>query len=254
MRVSSHAKTSLTPAKPAFPSPPTLSLSGASRHSLEYNWQAIRGDDAPDALGNAVIRSVGQPGAAGLRITLAGVFVSDLSVNGAFDVITLSRGSLAEQVQILDSQFERISGSVLSADAETEDYGRYNVDRVDIHRSRFLKIGGAVAALYRGATDESTFGPFATVSDCVIENVGLSARNRSDASLLFHGVQHTSVHHNQFRHSAPIIVRHTVGLPQTTIADNQFVDTATPRLEELNYKGESRATLRDNRMTGEPAQ
>lgn len=207
----------------------------------------ISGSDSPDAVGNVVIRSAAAPAAADLAIDLRRVRCVDMDVNHSFSVIALSKSSHATSIDIVDSKFEQISGGVLMADREADDYGRYNVERVRIVRSAFRDIGGPVAAIYRGGTDESTFGPHFTLEASLLDDVGKNKRNRAQASVLLHGVQHAQVSGNRFIESAPLVVRHTVGVPQTRISDNQFLDTDMPTLAELNWPGEMRVTLEDNR-------
>ena len=212
----------------------------------------ISGSDSPDAVGNVVIRTASAPPAADLAIDMRRVRVADLDVNHSYSVIALSKSSHAGSIRIVDSSFDNISGGVLMADRESDDYGRYNVERVEIVRSAFRKIGGPLAAIYRGGTDESTFGPHFQLRDSLLEDVGRNKRNRAQASVLLHGVQHAQVSGNRFRDCAALAVKHTVGVPQTQISDNQFIDTVMPQLAELNWPGEFRAVVKDNRGGGQP--
>ena len=59
-----------------------------------------------------------------------------------------------------------------------------------------LDIGGAVLSVYRGGTDESTFGPTVSMRDNVLEEVGRSRRNRTSASMALHGAQTVTITDN----------------------------------------------------------
>lgn len=214
---------------------------------------AIDGSLAPDAVGNAVVRTAPFPIQANMRVELERIDVRGLTVNKSFNVLTLGKGALADRVSIRDSSFAGISGAIVSADAETEDFGRYNAEYLDIVDSTFADVGGPVASVYRGGTDESTFGPSVTITGNTLTNVGTVATHGTPASIWLHGVQTTLIARNIFTTSAPVRLVHTVGTPSSTVAGNTFNATPPPILEELNYKGEPRIVLQDNRFTKKPA-
>jgi poly(beta-D-mannuronate) lyase len=216
--------------------------------NLQLAGVTIDGALAPDSVGNAVIRTTAFPLQRNLEIELAGITVRGLTVNKAFNVLTLGKGALADRVSIKNSAFSKISGAVVSAESETEDFGKYNVEYLDIVDSNFVDIGGPIASVYRGGTDESTFGPFVNVTGNALDGVGKIAA----ASLLLHGVQTARIERNVVAKSAPVRVVHTVGTPDTLIAGNTFSGTPGPVTEELNFKGEPRAVLRDNLFTSAP--
>jgi len=222
--------------------------------SLRLVNLTIDGVSAPDSVGNAAIRTTIYPVQSNFVIEMNGVIVKNLSVNKSFDVIKLGKSTFADRITIRDSKFSDITGSLLLAAAETEDYGQYNAEYVDIARTKFKNIGGPIVNLYRGGRDESTFGPHFTLVKSNLKNVGKSGNNASGVSLLLHGVQYTEVSENQIEGSAPFQVRHTVGRPQTRIAKNSFVATPEIQVSELNYKGEKqRAVLVDNEFSKDAA-
>jgi poly(beta-D-mannuronate) lyase len=206
----------------------------------------IDGELAPDSVGNAVIRTTIYPIQSNFLIEMDGVTVRNLDVNKAFHVINLGKSSFADRVTITNSLFENVTGSILLAAAETEDYGQYNAEYVTVADSQFTNIGSAAFNIYRGGRDESTFGPHVAINGSVFTNVGRSGNNASGVSLLLHGVQYADIDKNTFTNSAPLAVRHTVGRPQTAIENNVFSDTAEPVLEELNYEGKHRAVVTGN--------
>lgn len=205
----------------------------------------IDGALAPDSVGNAVIRTSAFPLKANFRVELDAVTVRDLVVNKSFAVLAIGKGALADRVTIRDSLFAGITGPIVSAQAETDDFGRYNVEYLDIADSTFTDVGGPAAAVYRGGTDESTFGPIVTVSGNTFRNVGRTGAGQG-ASIHLHGVQVASLAGNSFENAAPPVVEHTVGTPATAIVGNRFAQTPPPVVRELVFPGEPRAELRDN--------
>ncbi|WP_108810546.1 chondroitinase-B domain-containing protein [Sphingorhabdus sp. Alg231-15] len=218
--------------------------------SLRLANLTIDGDMAPDSVGNAVIRTTIFPIQSNFLIDLDGVNVTNLDVNRSFHVIALGKSSLADRVSIKNSNFINISGSVLQAAAETEDYGQYNAEYVDISDSNFQDIGGEIFNIYRGGRDESTFGPHFSLTGSNFMNVGRSKNNISGASMVLHGVQEAAISDNNFLDAAPIKIVHTVGRPQTLVSGNKAQNMPEPILQELNYEGTHRATLSDNRFEG----
>ena len=84
--------------------------------------------------------------------------------------------------------------------------------------------------LYRGGTDESTFGPHLEISGSTLDRVGRDKRNKSGASVFLLGVQVADVNDNAFLDSAPILVTQTVGGPVTKIVSNRFERTPAPEI------------------------
>ncbi len=210
----------------------------------------IVGDEAPDAVGNAVFRTEAAPAASAVRLRLERVKVSNLRVNAGFDVVALAKNTMVEDVSIVDSDFSQISGRVLSATSENDDYGRYNVESLRIEKSRFTDIGGPIAAIYRGGTDESTFGPRLVLRDSTLTRVGLGPKQREPAALALHGAQQTEISGNEIRDSGGFALTHTVGEPMTRIVGNTFEATPEPSVRELNYRGAARADIHGNQIKG----
>jgi poly(beta-D-mannuronate) lyase len=98
--------------------------------------------------------------------------------------------------------------------------------------------------LYRGGSDESTFGPHLTMSNNQLNAIGEGKRNKTKASLFLHGVQVTNVKENTLKNSAPIKVEHTVGEPKTSIVNNQFSQKIS--VVELRVSGPHTAELSNN--------
>lgn len=188
--------------------------------SLKLENLAILGSAAPDQAGNAVIRTRPGSGAANYTLVLEDVKISDLKVNRAFDVIAMGKDTLADGVTLRRVEVEGVTGSVLAAAAETDDRGTYNAERVTIEDSRFAQIGGPAVDLYRGGTDESTFGPELRIVRSRFDRVGGDA-----PSLRMHGVQRAELVGNDFKRSGAVRFVRTVGEPVLLASGNRFVET-----------------------------
>ena len=210
------------------------------------------GEDAPDVVGNALIRTSAKPLLANFVLELDDVSVSNLTVNRAFDVIALGKGSMADRLKISNSRFDNISGKVVAADSETENYGRYNAEYLTISNSRFTNVAGHIVALYRGGTDESTFGPHFVFEKNEIAKSGLKPIAGEAASIYLLGVQDALVEKNSFDGSAPVKVVHTTGSPATLIIDNRFQATPKPALSEAQAKVPPRVIMTGNSFDGKP--
>lgn len=227
-----------------FTRPALIELDEDGRLQLQH--LTIDGDQADDSVGNSVIRTSTAGAGANMLVEMRDVAVRNLTVNKAFNVLTLGKSALADRVTIRDSAFSDISGAVVSAAAETEDFGQYNVEYLTIADSTFADVGGPIAEVYRGGTDESTFGPFVEISGNTLANVGKASTNGADASILLHGVQTARVARNTFAGSAPLRVVHTVGRPRTAVVGNAFTDTPEPSFKELVFEGAPRIELAGN--------
>jgi poly(beta-D-mannuronate) lyase len=220
--------------------------------SLRLKGLDISGQDAPDVVGNAVIRTSAKPILANFMLELNDVSVSNLMVNRAFDVIALGKGSMADWVKIINSRFENISGKVVAADSETENYGRYSAEYMTISNSRFTNVVGHIVALYRGGTDESTFGPHFVFEKNDVVSSGLNPITGDAASISLLGVQDAMIEQNRFVGSAPIKVVHTTGSPATLIVDNHFQATSKPVLTEAQAKVPPRVIMTGNSFDENP--
>ena len=212
----------------------------------------IDGTLAPDSIGNSLIRTGSAPIKSNMTIELTGVSVKNLKVNASYSVISLGKNALADRISIRDSAFRDVSGAIVSAMAETEDYGQYNVEYLDIIGNEFENVGGPIAAVYRGGTDESTFGPAVTFRDNRAKNVGKAIAGGHSGALYLHGVQTTRIERNVFQDSGPVSIVHTVGTPFTELTENTFLGTSAPQIEELNYVGEPRVESANNTVDGKP--
>ena len=187
--------------------------------SLKLSGVTLTGRDAPDVVGNAVIRIAPGSNAANYELVIEDSRIADLTVNRGFDVISAGKGSMADAVTLRRLVVEDVTGAVVSAAAETDDRGTYNVEQVTIEDAVFRRIGGPVVDLYRGGTDESTFGPKLAITGSVFEYAG---SDRTPA-VLMRGVQVARVSGNRFTDSGAVRFTHQVGEPVLAAADNLFI-------------------------------
>ena len=216
--------------------------------ALKLSGVTISGENAPDYAGNSVIRTSRYSMLNNYEVVIDNSHFYDLDVNRFFDVLAGFKGTMADRVTIVDSTFTQISGAVLKLDAETDDLGIYSADYVTITGSSFSNIQGPVVALYRGGTDESTFGPHFQMIDSKITNVGNGGKNKSGASVLLHGVQVTKITGNKWDQSAPLVINHTVGEPRTRIVKNQFDEMGYLQIKELNSQKQNTAVVDGNQV------
>ena len=198
------------------------------------------------AAGNSVVRTKKWGMLHNYRFVAENVKVSQLDINHTFHFFLSGKGAFADNITIADSNFKDITGDILVLNTEIEDLGIYNAEYVSLTNNTFRNVAGAVVTLYRGGTDESTFGPHLSMSGNTLSNVGKGKRNKTSASVYLHGVQVTAISDNQFDHSGPVIVEHTVGEPQTEITGNAFKATGNPQVKELNAEGGPFALIENN--------
>jgi len=218
-------------------------LDGGSLQLLNVN---ISGADSPDYAGNSVIRTSPYSMLRNYRLEIVDSRFSDLDTNHSFNVVSVSKGTFADNMVIKNSTFENISGAIVRLDKEDDDYGIYNSEYLTITDSSFKNVGHDIVDYYRGGRDESTFGPHFTLTGSTLDGIGKDKRNGSKSSLYLHGVQVTNIENNTFTNSAPFVINHTVGEPKTKIQNNVFKGTSGPVVKELNSILENTAIIKNN--------
>ncbi len=201
--------------------------------SLKLEGVTISGRAAPDVAGNSVIRTSRHSMLGNYALVVLNTRVERLDINHSFNFLAVAKHTFADRIEIRDSSFRDITGHVLALNREDDDLGIYNGEYIAIAGSRFANIGGAVADLYRGGTDESTFGPHFSLADSKVENAGLGKRNRSRASIRLVGVQAVAIRGTRFLRSAPVRIAETAGEPVTRLRDNRYQDTPPPEVAAL---------------------
>ena len=218
--------------------------------SLRVEGMTISGADTPDSAGNVVIRTSPYSMLKNYRLEIEDTVFEDLDINHSFDVISAAKGTFANHITLDRVKVSDATGHVLRLDRETDDNGIYAAEYLTISDSEFSNIGGTIATVYRGGTDESTFGPHVNVTDSVFTKIGANKRNKTGGSFLLHGAQVTLLEGNKFADARPVIIDHTVGEPKTRILKNDFGKSAAPRIRELNSDKTNTAILADNKGMG----
>ncbi|MCP8898069.1 polysaccharide lyase 6 family protein [Gilvimarinus xylanilyticus] len=215
--------------------------------SLRLQDLTVSGARAPDDKANAVIRSDSSPMTKNFQLELLGVEVQDLDINKDFDVIKLRKSTFADEVLIKDSSFNNIKGSVLKLDSEKDDYGMYNAEYITVKNSTVSNATGGLMTVYRGGTDESTFGPHVHVAGVTIESS--PAADSSGHSILLHGVQRGLIESNHFVNSAPVLIQHTVGGPVIRIESNTYSNKPLYKVESVVSGMESTFSADNNNFS-----
>ena len=193
--------------------------------SVELVGLAIDGSLAPDAYGNAVVRTSRYSMLANYSVRIADAEVRNLNTNHSFNFLRVAKHTFAREIEIAGSIFHAVTGDIVALNAEVDDLGIYNSEYVTVRDSRFTDVDGALLNIYRGGTDESTFGPHVTVRGNTLGNVGNGKRNKTDAAVFLHGAQMVSIKDNELRGSRPIRVLETVGEPIVAVEGNRLVET-----------------------------
>lgn len=189
----------------------------SSTGGLKLSGLNVTGDAAPDAVGNSFIASTSRGGTGNHVVELSDMVFTDFVVNRGFSILTAAKGTFFDRVEVRNSSFKNISGVAFKFDAETDDYGIYNVEYLIIRDSEFEDVSGSVASIYRGGRDESTFGPHAFISDTTFANVGAGAAPLA----VLHGVQNMSLEGNTLDQTEPAQLVITTGKPKVALSNNK---------------------------------
>lgn len=192
----------------------------SSNGGLRLSGLTVTGASAPDNVGNSFIASSTRGGAGNHVVELSDMVFEDFVINRAFSIVTAAKGTFFDRVEVTNSVFKNISGVPFKFDAETDDFGIYNVEYLIIKNSEFSDLRGAVASIYRGGRDESTFGPHGWISGSSFTNIG----GENTPLAVLHGAQNVKVENNTIRGANP--VRHviTTGIPKVVNAGNLNAD------------------------------
>ncbi|NMP32596.1 alginate lyase [Thalassotalea sp. M1531] len=216
--------------------------------SLMLDGIAISGENSPDYSGNSVVRTQKWGMVDNYRFIMRNSSVEDLDINHSFHFFETGKVAFADEIALTNNTFKNITGDIMRLDTELEDLGIYNAEYVNVKGNSFTDVQGSLIKLYRGGSDESTFGPHLLMINNQLSNVGQGKRNKTKASIYLHGVQVTNISDNVVEKSAPITVEHTVGEPVTAITNNTFNATASPKVTELRVKGPHTAVIENNKV------
>lgn len=220
-----------------FSAPTLFQLEEGAR--LQLRDLKLSGAAAPRQPGNAMIRTSAKPMLVNYVLDIEDCAFGEMANAPGFDLIATTPATLAETIRIVDTRIANVSGAVLAGHSEKGKDGFYNAERV-LFEGLDVVRAGTVADLFRGGTDESTYGPQFTMTESSIADSG---------PVLLSGVQETTITGNRFVRSGGVRVAHSVGSPHTEIAHNSFAATPAPAIEELHYTGPARALLADNRVS-----
>ena len=207
--------------------------------SLELENVWLDGAESPDLAGNNVISTSRYSMNRNYSLVVRDCRVTDLDVNHSFNFLKVYPSTFADSIDIVDTQMRNVTGSIIALNKETDDLGIYNVENLRITGSSFVDVQGAVANVYRGGTDESTFGPIVVVEGNTFVNAGHGARNKSGASLKFHGVQKLHISNSNWEKSAPLELHLTNGEPITVIRDVRLKDSGEIISNNAGYVAEN---------------
>lgn len=220
-----------------FSAPTLFQLEDGAR--LQLRDLKLSGSAAPRQPGNAVIRTSAKPMLANYVVDIEDCAFAEMAGAPGFDVIATTPATLAETIRIVDTPIADVSGAVLAGHSEKGKQGLYNAEQVTFEGLEMARVA-IVADLFRGGTDESTYGPQFTMTGSGIADSG---------AVLLSGVQETVITDNRFVRSGGVRVTHSVGSPRTEIVHNSFAATPAPVIEELHYTGPARVLLADNRVS-----
>jgi len=190
--------------------------------SLKLQGVRISGKKSPDMAGNGIIATTRQAMNRNYKLIVEECTIEDLDVNYAFDFLKISQHTFADSIMLKNCRFSNITGNILELNKEPEELGIYNAEHVNIENCLFDNIQGTVLNLYRGGTDESTFGPNLLIDHCVFNESGKGKRNKSVKILSLHGVQLARITNSLFNNCAAIQLFLTNGEPINRIANNNI--------------------------------
>ncbi len=191
-------------------------LSGKA--GLKLSGVNVSGARAPDNVGNSFITTTSVGGGSNHTLIIQNSTFSDFVVNRSFAIVNASKGTLYQDIKIINSDFSDVSGSVVKLDAETDDFGMYNVESLEIENSHFSNIAGPAVIVYRGGRDESTFGPLVSFKGSTFTNVGTAG----GPSALLHGAQVLTFEGNKIEQSQPFKFVVTTGKPKPFLEGNSL--------------------------------
>ena len=128
--------------------------------SLSLENLKFDGASAPDYAANSVISTSKNSMIENYKLLIDKCEFENLIVNHSFDVLRVAKGTFADTISIQNSKFKNITGHIAALDTETDDIGAYNVEHFIMKNNILKDVQGSAIRIYRGGTDESTFGPF----------------------------------------------------------------------------------------------
>ena len=199
----------------------------------------FHGAESPDQAGNNVISTSKYSMNKNYAVHIEDCDVLDLDKNHSFDFLKSYKHTFADSINIINTNMSNVTGAVMTLDMEVEDLGIYNVENVKIINSTFSEVNHEIANVYRGGTDESTFGPIMTLENVKISDSGKGKRNKVGAVLKFHGVQKLNVNNVQISDSKGIDLFMTNGEPITKLSNITFNNSVGLKTNNEPYEAEN---------------
>ena len=185
--------------------------------ALKLSGLEISGAKSPDMAGNSIVTTSKYSMNRNYKLIVENCSVKDLDVNYAFDFMKIYKNTMADSIVIRNCRFTNITGHVLELNKEYEDLGIYSAEYVILENSEFTDVQNSVLTVYRGGTDESTFGPAVKITNCTITNCGKGKRNPGQNVIYLHGVQLAKINNLNLVESADFRLFLTNGDPVTKI-------------------------------------
>lgn len=211
--------------------------------ALKFKNVIFDGVDSPDQAGNNVISTSKYSMNQNYSVVVENCEVKDLDKNHSFDFIKSFKHTFADSIVMVNSRMVNITGAIMTLDMEVEDLGIYNAELIRIENSSFQDVRGAIVNVYRGGTDESTFGPIVNIDQVQIVNCGNGKRNKTNAALRFHGVQKLNATNVNFQSSKGIDLFLTNGEPITNISDVKFLNSEGLSANNQDYNATNIAVI-----------
>ena len=197
------------------------------------------GAESPDQAGNNVISTSKYSMTKNYAVHLENCDILDLDKNHSFDFLKSYKHTFADSINIINCNVHNVTGAIMTLDMEVEDLGIYNVENVKIINSSFSEVKHEIANVYRGGTDESTFGPIITIRNVKINEAGKGKRNKVDAAFRFHGVQKLLIEDVMINDSKGIDLYMTNGEPITRLSDITFTDSDGLRTNDQPFDSQN---------------
>ncbi|MFZ4547963.1 MAG: DUF4957 domain-containing protein, partial [Bacteroidales bacterium] len=204
-------------AKPVLTTEKNSLFSIENEGALKLSGLEISGAKSPDMAGNSIVTTSKYSMNRNYKLIVENCIMKDLDVNYAFDFLKIYKNTMADSIVIRNCRFTNITGHVLELNKEYEDLGIYNAEYVILENSEFKDVQNSVLTVYRGGTDESTFGPAVKITNCTITNCGKGKRNPGQNVICLHGVQLAKINNLNLVESADFHLFLTNGDPVTKI-------------------------------------
>lgn len=193
--------------------------------SLKLHGLKVSGSQCDDYSGNSVVRTSRYSMINNYKFMARDCDFVDLDVNHSFNVLRVYKNTFADSIELVNCNFDNISGHVLNLDKETDDVGIYNAENVLVDDCTFKDVGGVAVMLHRGGRDESTFGPILDLTNTTFTNVGHDKRNKHKASVSIFGVQLAEMNNLEFKDSKKMNLHLIVGEPVIKLKNTNFEDS-----------------------------